>query len=91
MYRVDRGNVETIIMSQEFIPELNALPDTILRMANSYNLLGHITGLDIMNASNFYAKIPLNKLTPALPRLTPSFKLRMDRDIKETFPQSSKE
>ena len=80
-----------IVVPVEFIPELNPLPETILssRMAHSYNLLGHLNGVEIVKTTSLYFKTIMNKVTPALPSLTTSLKVRIGREIDSMFPQDS--
>lgn len=93
MYRVDRGDIELIVVPAEFIPELNLLPESVLssRMAHSYNLLGHLNGIEIVKTSSLYFKTIMNKVTPALPKLTTSLKVRIGQEIESTFPQDSEQ
>ena len=56
-------------------------------MAHSYNILGHINGVEIVKTSNLYFKTILNILTPASPKLADSLKLRIGREVEATFPQ----
>lgn len=93
VYRVDRGDIELIVVPAEFIPELNLLPESVLssRMAHSYNLLGHLNGIEIVKTSSLYFKTIMNKVTPALPKLTTSLKVRIGQEIESTFPQDSEQ
>lgn len=77
----------------EFIPELNQLPESVLssRAAHSYNLLGHLNGVEIVKTSHLYFKTILNKVTPALPNLTGILKLRLGQEIESVFPQNSEQ
>ncbi|KAL6720897.1 Thromboxane-A synthase [Lecanora helva] len=90
VYRVDRGDTELVVLPAEFIPELNHLSESILssRAAHSYNLVGHLNGVDIVKTSNLHFKTIMNKVTPALPSMTAPLKQRLCQDIDLVFPQS---
>ena len=72
----------------ETIPELNKLPETILssRHAHSVNLLGNLTGINVVEESSLHFRAILLKLTPALKKLTKPLKLRMGHEIEAAFP-----
>ncbi len=58
-------------------------------MAHSYNLLGHLNGVEIVKTTSLHSKTIMNKVTPALPKLTKSLKVRIDHEIESMFPQDS--
>ncbi|KAI9666050.1 MAG: hypothetical protein M1821_003985 [Bathelium mastoideum] len=74
-----------VVIPTEFIRELNQLSEEVIssKVAHSYNLSGHINGIDIVTKTDLHVKTVEHKLTPALPALTDPIKSRIGRAISE--------
>jgi hypothetical protein len=91
-YRLARGDADFIILPDEFIGELNKLPQTAIssRTAHSSSLTGYLNGMDVVKETNHHVKMLLARVTPALPNLLAPIKTRVQHTINESFPQDTK-
>ncbi|KAF1940882.1 cytochrome P450 [Clathrospora elynae] len=89
-YRLSRGDTDMIVFPNHYISQLNALPLSSRRY-HSRSMIGHLNGLDAVNATNYHVKIMLSRLTPALPALLVPIRGRIQSTMMKVFPQSTKE
>lgn len=93
MCLVARGDIDLVVVPTKYIQELNGLPETIINSATalSYNLVGHLNGIEWIAKTHLHFKTVQHKLTPALPRLTPGLRSRVGSAIEHAFPYDSRE
>ncbi|RAK90788.1 putative cytochrome P450 [Aspergillus costaricaensis CBS 115574] len=88
-YRLARGDADYIVLPAECVTELNRLPQHMLnsRQCHSYSMTGHLNGINIVLKSNLHVRLLLNTITPALPRFLQPTSVRIEEEMKRSFPQ----
>ncbi|KAI1373812.1 cytochrome P450 [Hypoxylon crocopeplum] len=89
-YKLAHGGQELVILPARLIPELNHLKADVLdsRQAHSFTLLGHLTGIDVVEKTNYHVRMLLGRISPALPELFAPATARLSDAMKQEFPQS---
>ncbi|KAI0896221.1 cytochrome P450 [Annulohypoxylon nitens] len=89
-YKLAHGGQELVILPARLIPELNRLGTDVLdsRQAHSFTLLGHLTGIDVVEKTSYHVRMLLGRISPALPELFAPATARLSDAMKHDFPQS---
>ncbi|CAH0021577.1 unnamed protein product [Clonostachys rhizophaga] len=88
-YKLARGDSELVVLPARLIPELNRYGVDVLdsRKSHAFTLLGHLTGVEVVEHTNYHVRMLQGSITPALPELFHSMAKRISDALKEEFPQ----
>ena len=91
MYRLDRGDIDLVVLPPRYLAEFNALPQVTIsaRRSHASTLLGHLTGTDVVLKTNHHVKALLNRITPILPELLKPSQDRIEETLTRVFPQTN--
>ncbi|KAF2450096.1 cytochrome P450 [Karstenula rhodostoma CBS 690.94] len=90
-YRLARGDVDIVILPDEFIGELNKMPQSAItsRKILSSSMTGYLNGMNVLDKTHHHFRMLLTRGTPALPELLPSIMSRVQSATKNIFPHDT--
>ncbi|KAG8169700.1 hypothetical protein KVR01_000445 [Diaporthe batatas] len=88
-YRLARGDTDVVVLSPDYIAELNKLPVEVIssRQWHALTMLGDVTGISIVRRTSYHVKILLSRISPALPELLEPAAERACRALTRLLPQ----
>lgn len=89
-YILARGDKDLVVLPSSLIPEMNRMSADMLnsRQSHAFTLLGDLTGMRVVQNTNYHVRMLLGRISPALPELFAPTASRISSAISREFTTS---